>query len=57
MVGDTHADVESAQALGCRSIAVSFGYSQKPVGELGADAIIDLLADIPSTLARLGAAR
>lgn len=53
VVGDTHADMDAARAAGCRSIAVSFGYSQKPVADLGADAIVDRLADIPAAIAGL----
>ncbi len=41
MVGDSFADVDAAKAAGVTSIAVSHGYSVKPVHELGADAVID----------------
>ncbi len=54
MVGDSHADVEGARAAGCKIVAVSYGYSSTPVTKLGADAVIDRLADLPATLARLG---
>ena len=53
MVGDSAADVGAAQALGCPVIAVSFGYSKIPAVELGADVVIDRLADLPADLARL----
>lgn len=41
MVGDSANDIETAKALGVRSVAVSFGYSRRPVEALGADAVID----------------
>lgn len=53
MVGDSAADVGAAQSLGCPVIAVSFGYSKIPAAELGADVVIDRLADLPADLARL----
>ncbi len=53
MVGDSAADVGAAQSLGCPVIAVSFGYSKIPAAELGADVVIDRLADLPTDLAQL----
>lgn len=53
MVGDSHADIEGARATGCRAIAVGYGYSSTPVNQLGADAVIDRLTDLPEALARL----
>ncbi len=41
MVGDSEADIGAARAAGVPCVAVSFGYSTVPVGELGADAVID----------------
>ena len=35
-------------------VAVSFGFSDRPVAELGADAVIDSYAELVSTLERLG---
>lgn len=40
-VGDSRFDVEAARNAGIPSIAVSFGYSDCPALELGADAVID----------------
>lgn len=53
MVGDSHADVEAAKAAGMRVVAVSYGYSRTPVTELGADAVVDRLVDVPAAIARL----
>ncbi|MEM9124058.1 MAG: phosphoglycolate phosphatase [Pseudomonadota bacterium] len=41
MIGDSAADIDGAKAAGLPSVAVSFGYSEVPVSELGADAVID----------------
>ena len=38
-------------------VACSFGFLDRPVDELGADAVIDDYADLLPTLARLFAAR
>jgi phosphoglycolate phosphatase len=53
MIGDTAADIGAARAAGCRSIAIAHGYSRVPVGELGADAIVATLAEIPDALSGL----
>jgi len=48
MVGDSDNDIDAAIAAGWPSIAVSFGYSDRPVEELGASTIIghfDQLSD------------
>ncbi|WP_238296915.1 HAD hydrolase-like protein [Methylobacterium soli] len=48
MVGDNRQDVEAARAAGLRAIVVSYGYSHGPVAELGADAVIDVFAELPA---------
>ena len=53
MIGDSAADVGAARAAGVAVIAVSFGYTTIPAAELGADAVIDHLSDVPAALARL----
>jgi len=53
MVGDSAADIGTARAAGVPVVAVSFGYTTTPPGELGADLLIDRLADLPTALARL----
>lgn len=57
MIGDTGADIGAARAAGCRSIAISHGYSRVPVEDLGADAIVRRLAEVPDAIAALGSAR
>ena len=53
MVGDTAADIGAARAAGCRSIAISHGYSRVPVSELGADGVIQRLSELPDAIDRL----
>ena len=50
MIGDSQADIEAARAAAVPVVAVSYGYTMIPANELGADAIIDHLADLPETL-------
>ena len=50
MVGDTLADMQCARAAGVAAIAVSYGYSDLPVSELGADSIIDIFAELTAAL-------
>jgi phosphoglycolate phosphatase len=57
MVGDASTDVGAAKAAGVPVIAVSFGYSDVPPTELGADAMIDHFADLPAVARRLLTAR
>ncbi len=53
MVGDSRTDLLTARALGVPCILVSFGYTSVPARELGADHVIDHLADLPAAMARL----
>jgi phosphoglycolate phosphatase len=53
MVGDAATDVGAAKAAGLPVIAVSFGYSDVPPAELGADALIDHFAELPPVARRL----
>ncbi len=50
MVGDSMNDVASARAAGIPVVAVSFGYTTTPPGQLGADRLIDHFADLPAAL-------
>ncbi len=52
-VGDTSYDTGAALAAGLPCIAVSFGYNDKPMGELGADAVIDHFDELVPALERL----
>lgn len=46
MVGDSATDVDTALAAGIPVVAVTFGYSPKPVAELGAHRLIDRYDDL-----------
>jgi phosphoglycolate phosphatase len=56
MVGDSVTDIHTAQAAGIPVIAVDFGYTERPVSELGPDRIISRFAELPSAAAELFAA-
>ena len=51
MVGDSAPDVDAAKAAGVPSIILSYGYSEKPAGSLGADRLIHEFSDVPEALA------
>lgn len=53
MVGDNSHDMSVARALGVPAVAVSYGYPRMPLAEIGADVIIDRIADLPAVLDRL----
>ena len=55
MVGDSQNDLLAARATGIPCILVSFGYTQIPVRELGADVVIDRMSELSAALTRLGA--
>jgi phosphoglycolate phosphatase len=52
-VGDSITDADTAKAAGIPFVAVSFGFSDRPVEELGAQAIIDSYDELIPALARL----
>jgi phosphoglycolate phosphatase len=52
-VGDSIVDADTARAAGVPFVAVSFGFSDRPVEQLGADAVIDSYADLVGVLERL----
>jgi phosphoglycolate phosphatase len=54
-VGDSMTDADTARAAGVPFIAVSFGFSDRPVGELGADLVIDAFSDLSAALDQLAA--
>jgi phosphoglycolate phosphatase len=54
-VGDSIIDADTARAAGLPFIAVSFGFADRPVAELGADAVIDHYEELIGSLERLGA--
>ncbi|HEY0043474.1 MAG TPA: phosphoglycolate phosphatase [Allosphingosinicella sp.] len=45
-VGDSIVDAETARAARLPFVAVSFGFADRPVAELGADAVIDLYSEL-----------
>ncbi|SOB95825.1 phosphoglycolate phosphatase [Stappia indica] len=53
MVGDSGADVDSARAAGMKVIVVRGGYGGVAAEDLGADMVIDTLADLFGALERL----
>ena len=52
-IGDSITDADTARAAGVPFVAVSFGFSDRPARELGADAVIDSYADLVAVLERL----
>jgi phosphoglycolate phosphatase len=55
MVGDSRVDIETAKAAGVPVVAVSFGYTDKPVRELSPDRVIDHYDELePAIVALLG---
>ena len=53
MIGDSLTDIRTARAAGIPVIAVDFGYTDRPVSELGPDRIISRFAELPSAAAEL----
>ena len=53
-VGDSIVDADTARAAGLPFVAVSFGFSDRPATELGADAVIDGFEELVPVLERLG---
>ncbi|MEM6713411.1 MAG: HAD family hydrolase [Pseudomonadota bacterium] len=53
MVGDSINDIAAAHAASIPSIAVTFGYSDRPIADLGADTIIDDFEELPAAVGQL----
>ena len=53
-VGDSIVDAEAARAARLPFVAVSFGFSDRPVEALGADAVIDSYAELVQALNLIG---
>lgn len=51
MVGDSITDIRTARAAGVPVVAVDFGYTERPVAELGPDRIISHFAELPAAVA------
>jgi phosphoglycolate phosphatase len=52
-VGDSITDADTARAARLPFVAVSFGFSDRPVEALGADRVIDRFEDLKGALERL----
>lgn len=46
MVGDSRADIDAAKAAGIPVVAVTFGYTDTPVAELGPDRVISHFSEL-----------
>ncbi|WP_316980024.1 phosphoglycolate phosphatase [Shumkonia mesophila] len=57
MVGDHLNDLSCARGAGMPVVLCAYGYSRTPVGEMGADAVIERIEDLPAALAALAPAR
>ncbi|MCJ2113126.1 phosphoglycolate phosphatase [Methylobacterium sp. E-025] len=53
MVGDSRADIDAAKAAGIPVVAVTFGYTDTPVDQLGPDRVISHFSDLPGAVAEL----
>jgi phosphoglycolate phosphatase len=53
MIGDSDTDVSTAKAAGVPVIVVSFGYTETPVRELGADLVIDHFEALEAALPKV----
>lgn len=53
-IGDSITDTDTARAAGIPCVAVSFGFSDRPPQELGADLLIDHFDELIPALERLG---
>lgn len=56
MIGDSPTDVAAARNAQVPVVAVSYGYRNVPADELGADAVIDTMRDLPAAMEPLWAA-
>ena len=57
LVGDSESDITAAIDAGVKSVAVTFGYAQAPVEELGADAVIDHFDQLLDALRKISGER
>ncbi len=53
MIGDSASDAGAARNAGVPLVLVSFGYTDTPASELGADVLIDHFSDLTEACARL----
>jgi phosphoglycolate phosphatase len=57
LVGDSKTDLDAARAAGAPAVLVSFGYTDIPAADLGAEALIHHFAELPAAARRLLAPR
>ncbi|WP_349370843.1 HAD family hydrolase [Salinarimonas sp.] len=57
MIGDSLTDITTAKAAGVPVIAVPFGYTDRPVAELGPDLLIEHFDELADAVARVMAGR
>jgi phosphoglycolate phosphatase len=50
MIGDSSSDIDMARSAGVPIVAVSYGYSEIPVAQLGPDRVIGALSELPQTV-------
>lgn len=50
MVGDSANDVATARAAGVPVVVVAYGYGRDPADELGADAVIERIGELPALI-------
>jgi phosphoglycolate phosphatase len=55
MVGDSIHDVEAAHGAGLPAVLVSWGYTDRPASELGAEAVIERFDGLPDALQHIAA--
>jgi len=55
MVGDSIHDVEAVHGAGLPAVLVSWGYTDRPASELGAEAVIQKFDGLPEALERIAA--
>ncbi len=53
MVGDSRTDIDTAKAAGIPVVAVTFGYTDTPVRDLGPDRVIEHFAELPEAVMAL----
>jgi phosphoglycolate phosphatase len=55
MIGDSIHDVEAAHGAGLPAVLVSWGYTDRPASELGAEAVIQKFGGLPDALQQIAA--
>jgi phosphoglycolate phosphatase len=53
MIGDSISDIGMARSAGVPIVAVSYGYTEVPVGQLGPDRVVGALSELPQAVFEL----